>query len=67
MGALRKEILGWVFDGARCCIKLPADKVTKITTEIHRVTRKDTIPHKQFEQLRGNSDTHVLVSRRAKD
>ena len=51
--ALRKEILGWVFDGARRCMELPADKVTKITTEIHRVTRKHTIPRKQFEQLRG--------------
>jgi hypothetical protein len=27
--ALRKEILGWVFDGARRCIERPSDKVTK--------------------------------------
>jgi hypothetical protein len=49
----RKEILGWVFDGARRCIELPQDKVDKITAEIHQVTRQATIPRKRFEQLRG--------------
>ena len=51
--AIRKEILGWVFDGAKRCIELPPDKVEKLTTEIHSVTRKAAIPRKQFEQLRG--------------
>jgi hypothetical protein len=51
--ATRKELLGWVFDGAKRCIELPQDKVDKITAEIHRVTRKAAIPRKQFEQLRG--------------
>jgi hypothetical protein len=31
----RKELLGWVFDGAKRCIELPQDKVDKITAEIH--------------------------------
>jgi hypothetical protein len=51
--ATRKELLGWVFDGAKQCIELPQDKVEKITAEIHRVTWKAAIPRKQFEQLRG--------------
>jgi hypothetical protein len=51
--AVRKELLGWVFDGARRCIELPIDKVEKITAEIHQVTRKASIPRKRFEQLRG--------------
>jgi hypothetical protein len=49
----RKELLGWVFDGARRCIELLPNKVDTITAEIHAVTRKDTIPRKRFEQLRG--------------
>ena len=28
-------------------------KVEQITSEIHRATHKDAIPHKQFEKLRG--------------
>jgi hypothetical protein len=35
---LRKEILGWVFDGARWCIELPPEKVDGITKEIHEIT-----------------------------
>jgi hypothetical protein len=46
-----KELLGWVFDGARRCIELPMDKVEKITAEIHQVTWKAAIPRKHFEQL----------------
>ena len=48
-----KEILGWVFDGAHCCIELPADKVSKLTAEIHQIMRKPAVTRKQFEQLRG--------------
>ena len=35
-----KEILGWVFDGARRCIKLPASKVERLTSELHQMARK---------------------------
>jgi hypothetical protein len=50
----RKEILGWVFDGARRCIELPpGEKINKITSEIRTVTRKESIPRKRFEKLRG--------------
>jgi hypothetical protein len=51
--AVRKDILGWVFDGAKRCIELPQDKVDKLTAENHCVTRTEAIPRKQFEQLRG--------------
>jgi hypothetical protein len=50
---VRKEILGWIFDGARRCIELPAAKIEQITAEIHRTTRRTAIPRKQFEKLRG--------------
>jgi hypothetical protein len=49
----RKEILGWVFDGARRCIKLPQNKVQQLTSELHQVTCKQMVPQKMFEQLRG--------------
>ena len=51
--ATKKEILGWVFDGARRCIELPSEKIATITSEIRAVTRKDSIPRKRFEKLRG--------------
>jgi hypothetical protein len=35
MWETRKELLGWVFDGARWCIKLPPNKVASITEDIH--------------------------------
>ena len=43
-----------MFDGAKCCIDLPADKVVKLITEIHQVTWKTVVSHKQFEQLHGS-------------
>ena len=48
-----KEILGWVFDGARRCIELPASKVERLTSELHQMARKRMAPRKMFEQLRG--------------
>jgi hypothetical protein len=33
----RKELLGWVFDGARRCIELPTNKVENILDEIHKI------------------------------
>jgi hypothetical protein len=51
--AVRKEILGWVFDGARRCIELPMVKRERITSEIQRAICRDAIPRKQFEKLWG--------------
>ena len=42
-----------MFDGAKRRIELPADKVVKLITEIHQVTRKTAVSRKEFEQLRG--------------
>jgi hypothetical protein len=51
--ATRKEILGWIFDGARRCIELPVDKVERITSELHATVRRTRVRRKDFEQLRG--------------
>jgi hypothetical protein len=50
---VRKEILGWVFDGARRCIELPPEKVDKILADIRRISRQKRVPRKAFERLRG--------------
>jgi len=49
----RKEILGWVFDGARRCIELPEDKVNKITAKIKHITQSKSVSSKQLEKLQG--------------
>jgi hypothetical protein len=36
----RKELLGWIFDGARRCIELPTEKLASITSELHGMHRK---------------------------
>jgi hypothetical protein len=51
--ATRKEILGWTFDGVNRTIELPPDKVAKIRSELHAITRKAAVPRKEFEKLRG--------------
>jgi hypothetical protein len=48
-----KELLGWIFDGATRCIKLPPTKVEAITSELHSMSRLQTVPRKQFEKLQG--------------
>ena len=51
--AIRKEILGWVFDGAKRCIELPAGKADKLLAELKRVSRLKAAPRKDLEKLRG--------------
>ena len=44
---VRKEILGWVFDGATRCIELEGNKQTAILKEITDVLRiKSGVPFK---------------------
>ena len=50
---VRKEILGWVFDGARRCIELPIKKLDAIITEVKMILRMQAIPYKRFERLVG--------------
>ena len=50
---VRKEILGWVFDGARRCIELPPKKLDDIVGEIKAILRLPTIPFKRFEKIVG--------------
>lgn len=42
--AVRKEILGWVFDGAQRCIQLPEGKVTALLDELHQAAQTPTMP-----------------------
>ena len=49
----RKEILGWVFNGARRCIELPTKKLDAITSEISSIIRLSYIPYKRFEKIVG--------------
>ena len=51
--ATRKELLGWVFDGVRRCIELPAAKVTSLVTELKQVGRQRKVHRKDLEKLRG--------------
>ena len=50
---MRKEILGWVFDGARRCIELPPKKLEAIIAEIRALLRLPSVPFKRFEKLVG--------------
>ena len=49
----RKEILGWVFDGAARCINLPTKKLDAIITELKHLHRLKAVPFKRFEKLVG--------------
>ena len=48
---MQKETLGWVFDGARRCTKLPNKKTNTIINEIKPILRTSAIPYKKFERL----------------
>jgi hypothetical protein len=49
----RKELLGWIFDGARRCIELPPDKIERLISETHAMHRTGRVRRKDFEKLRG--------------
>ena len=50
---LRKEILGWLFDGATRCIELPADKQERMQLELKSILRLQRIPRKRLEKIVG--------------
>lgn len=50
---VRKEILGWIFDGIHRCIKLPSDKVDRLLDELKAVGRMKRVEVKRLEKLRG--------------
>ena len=51
---VRKEVLGWVMDGALRCIELAEKKQAEILREIKTVLRRrNGIPFKRFEKLLG--------------
>ena len=51
---VRKEVLGWVFDGATRCIELAESKQEKIMAELKAIVRiNDGVPLKRFQKLVG--------------
>ena len=54
---VRKEMLGWMVDGATRCIKLERDKESEIDAELHEIVRMTKgVPIKQIEKLIVKSD-----------
>jgi hypothetical protein len=49
----RKEILGWLFDGATRCIELPTDKQERMLIELKSIVRLKRIPRKRLEKIVG--------------
>ena len=50
---VRKEVLGWILDGARRSVELPPDKATKWRAECKAVRRLKVVPFKRLEKLQG--------------
>ncbi|KAL7545534.1 hypothetical protein ACHAWF_008883 [Thalassiosira exigua] len=48
---VRKEVLGWVMDGATRCIELAAKKQEAILRELKTVLRRRKVPFKRFQKL----------------
>ena len=51
--ALRKEVLGWLFDGLARTIELPQKKCKEILTELKDVRRIKRLELKRFQKLHG--------------
>ena len=51
--ALRKEVLGWLFDGLARTIELPKKKCTEILKELKDVRRMKKLDLKRFQKLHG--------------
>jgi hypothetical protein len=57
---VRKEILGWIFDGAARTMELPTKKVDAIKEAVAAALRHHSIEAKQFESLIGKLN-HALM------
>lgn len=51
--AVRKEILGWIFDGYRRTMELPPKKVQDLRDTLQRILRQGHYPTDKFESLIG--------------
>ena len=50
--AVRKEVLGWMVDGATRCIELAQDKKSVIDVELHNIVlTKKGVPFKRIEKV----------------
>ena len=66
--AVRKEVLGWMVDGATWCIKLAWDKKSVIDAELHKIVRMTKgVPFKRIKILSGkiqNAETVVPTGKK---
>ena len=55
MWDVRKEILGWMFDGASRCIEITEGREEKINMELKTVLQiRSNVPFNRFEKIVGN-------------
>jgi len=51
--AMRKELLGWLFDGVTHCMQLPQEKVTKIKTQLKTLLCHKHVHFGKLEKING--------------
>jgi hypothetical protein len=59
--AVRKEILGWIFDGLVCTIELPPDKIDKILSLLTTSIQKGHLARTAFRSLLGKLQNAALA------
>jgi hypothetical protein len=59
--AVRKEILGWIFDGILRTMELPPEKVTKLLDTLSDAISKKWLPLKEFRTLLGKLQHAALA------
>jgi hypothetical protein len=59
--AVRKEILGWIFDGILRTMELPPDKITKLLDSLSDAISKKWLPLKAFRTLLGKLQHAALA------
>ena len=58
---VKKELLGWMFNGIERTIQLPAEKLNKLATMITTALRQGCITHKNLQKLHGKL-RHVNIA-----
>ncbi len=49
----KKEMIGFLFDGVKCNMRLPAEKAKAYIKEAHKVLRRKSVPLKKMQALVG--------------
>jgi len=58
--SIKKEILGWLFEGVSHCLSLLEEKVKTITATLMQLTRKKTVQFSELEKVNGKL-MHVTI------